>query len=379
MRVEFYKRHQPENQMDIVRQVIYDENLADEGKAAACLTRLFQRTYGIFHVLWTTSASAALEMAFRLMNLKPGDEVLIPSFTFPSAANAVLLAGGTPIFCDIEGKTQNIDTEKLERWVSPKTRGVVAAHYGGIACDMDALLEWAFLQGFTVVEDSAQGVHAKYKNQWLGTLGDYGAYSFHHTKNFSCGEGGAFLFKDEAMRFGASLLWENGTNKSQFLRKEVSSYAWQCGGSNYVLGSLNRALLVSQLQAANHITEVRKSIFQRYQDQFYLAGLPQRGFQLMEIPEEASPNYHLYYLLCPNHEEREKLRRGLLEDGIDARAHFVPLHLSPMGKKLGYAPEDLPISRTVGDTLLRLPIHTLLTEEQIDYVVERLVKRATRV
>ncbi len=378
MRVEFHRRYQPENQMDWLHQAIYEENLGEGGRLEVSLTQLFQQSYGIFNVLWTTSATSALEMAFRLMELKTGDEVMIPSYTFPSVANAVLAAGGVPVLCDIEQGTQNIDVNGLDQWVTPKTRAVVPSHYGGISCDMDRLKSWARNNNIAVVEDSAQGVHAKYKNQWLGTLGEFGAYSFHHTKNFSCGEGGAFLFRDKKMAHPASVLRENGTNKDQFRRGEALSYSWQGQGSNFVMSSISQALLVSQLLVANQITEIRRAIAENYHRQLRQAGLPEKGFQLMSFPEEVTPNYHLYYFLCPGHEEREALKRGLLEDGIDARSHFVPLHISPMGRKLGYDSHALPISRNVSERLLRLPIHTQMTEEQVDYVVGCLLKRVKR-
>lgn len=378
MRVEFHRRYQPENQMDWLHQAIYEENLGEGGRLEASLTQLFQKSYGIFNVLWTTSATSALEMAFRLMELTKGDEVIIPSYTFPSVANAVLAAGGIPVFCDIEQETQNIDVNELDQWVSSKTRAVVVSHYGGIPCDMERLKDWALAECVTVVEDSAQGVHTKYKDQWLGTLGDFGAYSFHHTKNFSCGEGGAFLFREKEMVHKASILRENGTNKDQFRRGEVASYSWQGQGSNFVMSATSQALLISQLESAAEITKIRRSIAENYHHQLQEARFPEHGFQLMAIPEEVTPNYHLYYFLCPGYEEREDLRRGLLEDGIDARSHFVPLHLSPMGRKLGYHPEDLPRSRNVAERLLRLPIHTQMTGQQVDYVVDRLWKRVKR-
>lgn len=380
MIVNFYERYQPKEQMGFIEDALRAGFLSTDGKYADLLKEHFQLSSGIEDILFTPSATAALELAVQLLALTPGDEVLIPSFTFPSAANAVMKCGGTPVLCDIDLMTKNISLEDAALKITKKTKAVIPTHYAGISCNMDQLTALAGDHHLTVIEDAAQAVHSLYHNIPLGTIGDFGAFSFHHTKNFSCGEGGAFLCKDPSYMEQAEMIRDNGTNKAQFSRHKVSSYSWQCAGSNYMMSEACAALLYAQLLDNEEITAKRKAVAEAYHE--ILSGSVQQlgdKISLMEVPGYATPNYHIYYINCKDYDAREALRKGLLADGIDVRTHFIPLHLSDFGKAMGYEASDLPNSFSVYETLLRLPIHTGMTESDCETVTDFLMKRVKKI
>lgn len=377
MIINYYERYQPRDQLRCMEDALRGGLLATDGKYADLLKKHFKESSGIRDILFTTSATSALELAIQLIALQAGDEVIIPSYTFPSAANAVIKYGGTPILCDVDPATKNISVEDAASKVTKKTKAVIPTHYAGISCDMKALSALAEDHHLKIIEDAAQGVHCRYEAQDLGTIGTFGAYSFHHTKNFSCGEGGAFLCNDPSFLEQAEKLRDNGTNKAQFLRGLAPSYSWQCMGSNFMMSEACAALLYAQLIDHEIITAKRKAVADSYQkilsDTAYLW---EGKFSLMKIPAYASPNYHIWYINCRDYGAREALRKGLLSDGIDVRTHFVPLHLSDFGKALGYSPSDLPNSAAAYETILRLPIHTEMTAADCETVAGFLIRRA---
>jgi len=380
MIVNFYERYQPKEQLQYIEDALLTGFLSTDGKYTKLLKEMFKQNSGIEDILFTPSATAALELAVQLLALQPGDEVLIPSFTFPSAANAVMKCGGTPVLCDVDLMTKNISLEDAASKITKRTKAMIPTHYAGISCDMDQLMTLARDHHIAVIEDAAQAVHSLYGNMPLGTIGDFGAYSFHHTKNFSCGEGGAFLCKDPSYMDQAEMIRDNGTNKAQFSKHKISSYSWQCVGSNYMMSGACAALLYSQLLDIEVITAKRKSVADSYNE--ILNGSAQQlgsKVSLMEVPEYSTPNYHIYYINCKDYDTREALREGLLADGIDARTHFIPLHLSDFGKAMGYDASDLPNCFSVYETLLRLPIHTEMTKSDCEVVIDFLMKRVKKI
>ncbi len=380
MIVNFYERYQPKEQLGFIEDALLTGFLSTDGKYTNLLKEHFKQSSGIENILFTPSATAALELAVQLLALKPGDEVLIPSFTFPSAANAVMKCGGTPVLCDVDRMTKNISLEDAASKITKKTKAIIPTHYAGISCDMNKLIELAGGHQIAVVEDAAQSVHSLYHDKPLGTIGDFGAYSFHHTKNFSCGEGGAFLCSDPSFMDQAEILRDNGTNKAQFFRQKVPSYSWQCTGSNYMMSGACAALLYSQLLDYEVITAKRKAVSDAYHE--ILTASAERlddKISLMEVPDYSTPNYHIYYINCKNYETREALRTGLLADGIDVRTHFVPLHLSDFRKAMGYSAMDLPNCFTIYETILRLPIHTEMTRTDCEIVTDFLMKRVREI
>lgn len=379
MKINFYERYQPARQLEYLEDALFNGFLSTDGRYTELLKEHFRKVSGIHNTMFTPSATAALELAVQLLDLQPGDEVIIPSYTFPSAASAVIKYGGSPVFCDIDTATKNISLDDAASRITSRTKAVIPTHYAGISCDMTELMKLADAFQITVIEDAAQAAHSCYNDQALGTIGDFGAYSFHHTKNFSCGEGGAFLCKDPGFLARAEIIRDNGTNRAQFRRSEVSSYSWQCEGSNFMMSEACAALLYSQLLDYETVTAKRKSAADQYgtilgESREWLDG----KIALMKVPAWASPNYHIYYINCGSHEIRESLRTGMLADGIDVRTHFVPLHLSDFGKALGYLPADLPNSTTACDTLLRLPIHTEMTWTDCEIAAESLIRQVRK-
>lgn len=376
MIVNFYERYQPKEQLRFIEDALLDGFLSTDGKYTDLLKEHFKQSSGIEEILFTPSATAALELAVQLLALQPGEEVLIPSYTFPSAASAVMKCGGTPVLCDVDLMTKNISLGDAASKITGKTKAMIPTHYAGISCDMNKLMELAADHHIAVIEDAAQSVHSLYDNKPLGTIGDFGAYSFHHTKNFSCGEGGAFLCNDPSYMNHAEIIRDNGTNKAQFFKHKVSSYSWQCMGSNYIMSGACAALLYSQLLDYEAITAKRKAVSEIYH-KILSESIEQLGdrISLMEVPGYSTPNYHIYYINCKDYETREAIRKGLLADGIDVRTHFVPLHLSDFGKAMGYTAMDLPNSSSVYETLLRLPIHTEMTVTDCEIVADFLLKR----
>jgi dTDP-4-amino-4,6-dideoxygalactose transaminase len=335
--------------------------------------RLAART-GAHRVLLTTSGTHALELALLSLGIGPGQEVICPSFTFVSSANAVLRVGARPVFAEIEERTLGLDPADVERRLSPRTAALLPVHYAGVAPDMQALLDLARGRGLRVVEDAAQGLDATWRGRALGTLGDAGCFSFHETKNVTCGEGGALLVGDEALARRAEIAREKGTNRAAFFRGEVDKYTWISEGSSYVLSDLLAAVLEVQLDKLEQIQARRAAVAKRYRDEL-ASWAGRRGVRLPALLPERTPNHHVFYLLYPDGARRDEALRTLRARGVLATFHYVPLHSSPFGRSLG-GPLELPVTDKVASTLLRLPLHPALTPDEVDRVIEAVQETA---
>jgi len=334
--------------------------------------RLAERL-GVPHVLLTTSCTHALELALLALELTPEDEVLCPAFTFTSTANAVLRAGARLVLCDIEPVTLGLDPEQAEARASRRCRALVPVHYGGLACEMGPLLELAARRGLRVVEDAAQGFDASWRGRPLGTLGDAGALSFHETKNVTCGEGGALILRDPALHARAEIMREKGTNRKAFLRGEVDRYTWVSAGSSYVLADLLAALLDAQLDKAAEIQARRSAVATRYRQE--LSPWAARwGVRLPADPVERESNHHAFFLIFPEARARDQALAALRRRGVQAASHYEPLHSSPFGQTLPGAVGAFPVTERVARSLLRLPLHPLLTGAQVERVIEAVLE-----
>jgi dTDP-4-amino-4,6-dideoxygalactose transaminase len=351
-----------------IAQAVTLGNLGGDGHFTQSCSLLLEERFGIQKVLMTPSATAALEMAALLCDLGPDDEFILPSFTFVSTANAAVRLGPRPVFIDIRPDTLNLDENAVEKAVTARTKAIFPVHYAGVGCDMDPILEVARRHGLRVVEDAAQGVNAFWKGRALGSIGALGAYSFHETKNYICGEGGALCINDPELIERAEIIRDKGTNRKQFFRGQVDKYTWVDVGSSYVPSEICSAFLYAQLEQMEPISERRRAIYYRYQDG--LASLEHEGLlRLPRIPADCDSNYHLFHILLADTETRDGLMAHLRQKGILAVFHYVPLHSSPMGQKFGYREGDLPVTESVSRRLLRLPFYHDLTEDEQARVV----------
>lgn len=350
-----------------IAEAHFNGRLAGDGPfTKKCHDWLEEKT-GCRKALLTHSCTAALEMAALLIDIQPGDEIIMPSYTFVSTANAFVLRGGVPVFVDIRPDTLNIDETKIEQAITSKTKAIVPVHYAGVGCEMDIILDIAQRHGLYVIEDAAQGFMATYKDRPLGSLGHLAAVSFHETKNVISGEGGALLINDERFTERAEIIREKGTNRSKFFRKEVDKYTWVDMGSSYLPGELIAAFLYAQMEEANKITESRMKAWFCYQDKFEQlekAGVIRRPI----VPEECSHNAHIYYLLLNSLEERQSLMAWLEDKNINTVFHYVPLHNSPAGKRWARTSGQMVHTETTAERLLRLPVWCGI-DEQADRVV----------
>jgi dTDP-4-amino-4,6-dideoxygalactose transaminase len=370
-RVPFSRPHLVGTEVDFVTRALQPTAIAADGAFTAACSRLLEERFGLRAALLVTSCTAALEMAVVLAGAGPGDEVVLPSFTFVSTANAVVRAGATPVFADVCPDTLNIDPESVRAVLTDRTKAVIAVHYAGVGADMDALAALTDEHGLLLIEDAAQGVNAFWRDRALGSIGQLGCYSFHHTKNFICGEGGALCVNDEALVERAEVLRDKGTNRRSFLRGEVDKYTWVDVGSSYVPSELQAAMLLAQLEHMDRLTEERATIAAAYRER--LTPLEQAGLlQQLRLPAEARSNHHLCPVLANSPAARDRLMAALADDGIGATFHYVPLHQSPMGRRLGLDRHPLPHTDDCAARLLRLPLYNGLTLDDVDYVVERL-------
>lgn len=323
--------------------------------------------FNVKHALLVPSGTHAMELGLMALDLQPGDQVLVPSFTFTSTATAILRQGAQPVFCEVEADTFNLDVEDAASRITARTRAIMPVHYAGVGCRMDRILELAQNHGLKIVEDAAQGVGAKYDDKYLGTIGDVGAYSFHVTKNVTCGEGGAFLTNDDALALRAEIIHEKGTNRAQFLRGQVDKYTWMDVGSSFVLSDLLARILETQLDKLDEINTKRAALYQSYQDAF--APLEAREcLKRPVIPPGIASNWHIYALRVPV-AQRDALIDHLRARGIGATFHYVPLHSSPFGRtQLGYRGDELPVTEMVSRSLVRLPLYPDLTWAQVEYI-----------
>lgn len=330
---------------------------------------LLERTLGVHKALVTTSCTHALEISALLLNIQDGDEVIVPSFAFVSTANAFALRGAKIVFADVRPDTLNLDENRLEAIITPKTKAVVPIHYAGVACDMDAICDIAQRHGVKIIEDNAHGLFGKYRGKWLGTFGEFGVQSFHETKNVTCGEGGALLINDPAYIERAEIIREKGTNRSMFFRGQVDKYTWVDVGSSYVMSDVLAAFLFAQLEVWQSIQARRRQIWERYAVELSdWSGLS--GVRLPIVPEHCEQAYHMFYLLLPSLGAREALIAHLAAHGILAVFHYLPLHLSKFGLRYGGKAGDHPVTEDISDRLLRLPFFCALTEEEQTRVIE---------
>ncbi len=354
-----------------IAQAVTLGNLSGDGYFTRQCTRLLETQFKVEKVLMTSSCTAALEMAVMLCELGPGDEVILPSYTFVSTANAVVRMGATPVFVDIRPDTLNIDEQHIEGAITQNTKAIVPVHYAGVGCEMDRIMDIADKHHLLVIEDSAQGVGAHYNNRALGSIGHLGTYSFHETKNYICGEGGALCINASEMVTRAEIIRDKGTNRRQFFRGEIDKYTWVDIGSSYMPSEIDCAFLYAQLEMMEAIAQRRKTIYKQYR--MLLKPLEAQGFlSLPHIPEDCESNYHMFYILLSDEEVRNALMEHLKQRGIMAVFHFVPLHSSPMGQKYGGQLRDLPVTEEVSKRLLRLPFYFEMTESEQVYIVQTL-------
>jgi len=368
--IPFNHSSQEGREFDLIRSTLEVGQIASDQTFSRRCQSLLEETLEIPRALVTTSCTHALEMAALLLEIGPGDEVIVPSFTFVSTANAFVLRGATPVFADIRPDTLNLDETRLESMVTERTRAIVPVHYGGVACEMDAILEIADRHGLAVVEDNAHGLFGKYQGRWLGTLGCLATQSFHETKNLTCGEGGALLINDEGLAERAEILREKGTNRARFFRGEIDKYSWVDLGSTYVMSDVLAAFLYGQLEQWETIQAKRRAIWQRYHGE--LADWAEtNGVQRPVVPEHCDPAWHLYHLLLPTPTARDAFLAHLRERGIHAVFHYLPLHLSEYAMAhWGGQPGDCPVTEDVADRLVRLPFYNAMTEEEQARVIE---------
>ena len=321
--------------------------------------------------LLTHSCTGALEMSALLLEIKPGDEIIMPSYTFVSTANAFVIRGGIPVFVDNRPDTLNIDEKQIEDAITPKTKAIVVVHYAGVACEMNTILEIAKNHSITVIEDAAQGIMAKYNSMALGSIGTFGCLSFHETKNVHCGEGGALLINDEKYVERAEIIREKGTNRSQFFREQVDKYRWVDIGSSYLPGELTAAFLAAQLEHAEEITKKRLSIWNKYHEIF--EGLENTGkVRRPVIPKECEHNGHIYYLLLNEKYDRDKVIQKMQDKGVNAVFHYQPLHSSPAGKKYSRHSSPLSVTDDISERIIRLPMW--IGFDQHEKVFDALIK-----
>lgn len=358
-------------EIEYIRDAIESHKISGDGKYTKLCSRWMEEKFKAPKVLLTTSGTSALDMALLLCDLQPGDEVILPSYTFSSTANAAVLAGARLVFVDIRPDTMNIDETKIEAAITDRTKVIIVMHYAGVACEMDTIMDIAHRHHLKVVEDAAQGVMAKYKDQYLGTIGDFGCYSFHETKNYSMGEGGALIINDPAYIERAEILREKGTNRSKFFRGEIDKYTWVDFGDSYLPSELNAAYLWAQLERADDINEARLEAWNRYYHA--LKPLADAGkIDLPAVPEGCIHNAHMFYVKCRNLQERTQLLQYLKNRDILAVFHYIPLHSAPAGLKFGrFAGEDR-YTTTESERLLRLPMYYGLSEQDQETVVSEI-------
>ena len=357
-------------EMEYMKECVENQKICGDGGYTRKCNQWFEERTKSPKCLLTTSCTHALEMAALLADIKPGDEVILPSFTFVSTADAFVLRGAVPVFVDIRPDTMNIDENLIEAAITEKTKAIAPVHYAGVACEMDKIMEIAEKYGLKVIEDAAQGVMSTYKGKALGTIGDYGCYSFHETKNYSMGEGGAILIRDPENVEAAEIIREKGTDRSKFFRGQVDKYTWVNYGSSYLPSDMNAAYLYAQLEKADEINDARLACWGRYYEN--LKPLAEAGYiELPTIPEGCVHNAHMFYIKAAELSVRTELIAYLKERDVYSVFHYIPLHSAPAGVKFGrFHGEDKYTTRE-SERLLRLPMFYGLTLEQVDYICEQ--------
>jgi dTDP-4-amino-4,6-dideoxygalactose transaminase len=360
------------NELAYITDAIAQGQISGDGVFSRKCHALLEQTLGVPKVLLTTSCTHALDMAALLLDIQPGDQVIVPSFTFVSTVNAFVLRGAQPVFVDIHPDTLNLDETRLECLITPHTKAIVPVHYAGVGCEMDVILEIAERNGIAVVEDNAHGLFGRYKGKYLGTFGCMATQSFHETKNLTCGEGGALLINAPEYSQRAEIIREKGTNRSRFFRGQVDKYTWVDIGSSYLPSDLLAAFLYAQLEAREQIQERRRQIWQYYA--VHLRDWAQNsGVQMPVVPITREQPYHMFYMLLPSLKQRQALIEHLKARGILSVFHYLPLHLSEMGRQFGGKEGDCPVTEDVSDRLLRLPFYNTLSETEQATIVDAII------
>jgi len=355
-------------ELDYIKVAVENQKICGDGDFTKKCNEWLEEKTGTRKALLTTSCTHATELAAILADIQPGDEVIMPAYTFVSTADAFVLRGATVVFVDIRPDTMNMDADLIEAAITDKTRAIVPVHYAGVSCDMDKIMALADKYHLAVIEDAAQGIMSTYKGRALGTIGDFGCFSFHETKNFSMGEGGALLIRDEKDIENAEIIREKGTNRAKFFRGQIDKYTWVEKGSSYLPSEMNAAYLYAQLELAEEITANRMATWQRYYDAF--GELAQAGkVELPFIPEDCTHNAHMFYLKCKDLEERTELIQFLKENDILAVFHYVPLHTAPAGLKYGRFHGEDKYTTKESERLVRLPLYYGLEPEKADYII----------
>ena len=371
-RIPFNKPTYLGHETDYIQDSLANWHVSGDGEYSQKCHAYLESALGVPKALLTTSCTHALEMAALLLHIQPGDEVIIPSFTFVSTVNAFALRGARPVFADIRPDTLNLDESQLADLITERTRAIVLVHYAGVACEMGAIMALAKQRGLAVVEDNAHALFARYKGRYLGTFGELAAQSFHETKNFTCGEGGALLINDPAMIERAEIIREKGTNRSRFFRGQIDKYTWVDLGSSYLPSDMLAAYLWAQFEQAAAIQRRRQEIWERYQSHL-AAWAAENDVQLPTVPSYVEQSYHMYYMLLPSLRVRTALIDHLKAQGILSVFHYLPLHLSDMGKQFGGQAGDCPVTESVSARLLRLPFFYALTSSEQDETVAALL------
>lgn len=364
-------------ELDYISQAVENQKICGDGEFTKKCSRWIEETAGTGRCLLTTSCTHATELAALLAQVEPGDEIIMPSYTFVSTADAFVLRGAVPVFVDIRPDTMNLDETLIEAAITEKTKAVVPVHYAGVACEMDTIMDIAHRHGLMVIEDAAQGIMSTYKGRPLGTIGDFGAYSFHETKNYSMGEGGALLIRDEKYVEEAEILREKGTNRSKFFRGQIDKYTWVNYGSSYLPSDLNAAYLWAQLEMAHEINQHRLDLWNQYMEE--LLPLQEKGLlQLPHVPKDCVHNAHMFYIKAKDLEERSALISFLKENGILAVFHYIPLHSAPAGQKFARFHGEDRYTTKESERLCRLPMFYKLTSKEVSYITQK-VKEFYRV
>lgn len=365
--IGFNKPYFTGKELDFIRDAVAREKLSGNGYYTQSCQQFFTKQYGFKKTLLTQSCTDALEMSALLLNIKPGDEVIVPAFTFVSSANAFALRGASLVFADSEEKTPNIDVNQVSQLITERTKALVVVHYAGVACDMDPVITLAKKHNLFVVEDAAQAINSFYKGKPLGSFGDLSCFSFHETKNIISGEGGMLVVNDDRFINRSEIIWEKGTNRSAFSRGEVDKYNWIDIGSSFLPSEITAAFLWAQLQEIEVIQRKRLTVWNRYQQGLQFQA--QEGHLVLPyIPSYATNNAHMYYIMCRNVNERNALMAYLKDKGIQAIFHYLPLHESPFFVKQ-YKGKQLTRSIQYSECILRLPFYTELSEQDIDHVI----------
>lgn len=371
--IPFNKPYLSGAEINSIQQALTQESLHGNGPFTKNCHQELEKKIGCKKALLTNSCTAALEMSALLTHIQPGDEIIMPSYTFVSTANAFVLRGGVPVFVDIRADTFNLDESKIETAITPKTKAIVCVHYAGVSCEMDTILAIAEKHNLTVIEDAAQGVEAFYKNRPLGSIGHLAAISFHGTKNIICGEGGSLFVNDDRFIERAEIIWEKGTNRKKFLLGEVDKYSWVDIGSSYLPSEITAAFLLAQLRSTPEITRKRLQIWQTYHQSLKTLE-QQEKLRRPIVPADCQHNAHLYYILLPNADIRNKTMASLKSQGIQSVTHYVPLHDSIAGQKFARTQGTLTMTQQIADRILRLPLYPALTHTQIEYIIDTLGK-----